>query len=79
MSGRVARKQGEGWSLTPKGCLTLAIDKVMGLGTVSDDEKDLIWLAFEDSMRRAGYVRNCDGCGKSGKRSNPRKGEKGKP
>lgn len=41
--------------LTPKGCMCYALDKVMP-GATTDDQKDLIWMVFEDIMKHQGYV-----------------------
>lgn len=49
------KKEEAGYRLTPKGCLFSAIGKVMP-GLVTDDQKDLIWMVFEDLMRKHGYV-----------------------
>lgn len=50
------KKKEEGyWYLTPKGCMCCAIDKVCP-GLTTDDQKDLIWMVFEDLMKHQGYV-----------------------
>ena len=50
------KKKEEGyWYLTPKGCMYCAIDKVCP-GLTTDDQKDLIWMVFEDLMKHQGYV-----------------------
>ena len=49
------KKEEAGYRLTPKGCLCYALDKVMP-GLVTDDQKDLVWMVFEDLMKRHGYV-----------------------
>ena len=50
------KKKEEGyWYLTPKGCMCCAIDKVCP-GLTTDDQKDLIWMVFEDVMKHQGYV-----------------------
>lgn len=49
-------KKEEGyWYLTPKGCMCCALDKVCP-GLTTDDQKDLIWMVFEDLMKHHGYV-----------------------
>lgn len=50
------KSRGKGYYLTPKGCLCCALDKVMP-GLVTDDQKDLVWMVFEDLMKRQGYVK----------------------
>ncbi|MBQ2485948.1 MAG: hypothetical protein II518_02675 [Candidatus Methanomethylophilus sp.] len=51
------KKKEEGYyHLTPKGCLCCSLDKVMP-GLVTDDQKDLVWMVFEDLMKRQGYVK----------------------
>jgi hypothetical protein len=49
------KKEEAGYRLTPKGCMCCAFDKVMP-GLVTDDQKDLVWMVFEDLMRKHGYV-----------------------
>lgn len=50
------KKKEEGyWYLTPKGCMYCAIDKVCP-GLTTDDQKDLVWMVFEDLMKHQGYV-----------------------
>lgn len=49
------KKEEAGYRLTPKGCMCCALDKVMP-GLVTDDQKDLVWMVFEDLMRKHGYV-----------------------
>jgi hypothetical protein len=49
------KKEEAGYCLTPKGCMCCALDKVMP-GLVTDDQKDLVWMVFEDLMKRHGYV-----------------------
>lgn len=50
------KKEEEGYWLTPKGCMCCALDKVCP-GLMTDDQKDLIWMVFEDLMKRQGYVK----------------------
>lgn len=52
---KTTKKEEAGYRLTPKGCMCCAFDKVMP-GLVTDDQKDLIWMVFEDLMRKHGYV-----------------------
>ena len=62
MSGKPTKKtkkkskKEEGyWYLTPKGCMYCALDKVCP-DLTTDDQKDLIWMVFEDLMKHQGYV-----------------------
>ena len=49
------KSRGNGYYLTPKGCLYYAVDKVCP-GLTTDDQKDLIWMVFEDIMKHQGYI-----------------------
>jgi hypothetical protein len=44
-----------GYYLSPKGCLCYALNKVCP-GLLTDDQQDLVWMVFEDTMRQIGYV-----------------------